>query len=99
MTLSARGLFLCSVCLATGLAGPPTVACDKEADVKGPVVRTPAAVGQTDASATSRAPAPKWKPGDPVTVKPDLKTDAPPASESEPTSPKPDDPGTKPDRE
>jgi hypothetical protein len=55
--------------------------------VQGPIVREPVAPQSSDAPAQELTPAPQWKPGDPVRVRPDLKTSAQPRV-SEPVTPK-----------
>jgi hypothetical protein len=53
------------------------------APAQGPIVRDPVSPKSSDTPAQELTPAPQWKPGDPVQVRPDLRETPPPPS-SEP---------------
>jgi hypothetical protein len=57
------------------------VECDEEPSVKGPVVHRSVTPQSSDAPARGQAPAPQWKPGEPVRVSPDLKESPQPGEE------------------
>src|SRR6266571_697174 len=63
-------------------------ACYSEAaPAQHPIVHDPVSPKSSDAPAQELTPAPQWKPGDPVQVRPDLKSSSQP-SVSEPVTPK-----------
>jgi len=56
------------------------------APAQGPIVRDPVSPKSSDAPAQELTPAPQWKPGDPVQVRPDLKSSSQPGV-SDPVTP------------
>ncbi len=87
----------CAMCLLSFFSKQASSCadCDKEPSVKGPVVHGPVTPQSSDAPAPGQAPAPKWKPGDRVRVRPDLKksrqTDSESAVEPPASTPQEDD--------
>ena len=77
---TVRGVGVLALLVAFGVNCDPVPA-------EGPTVREPVTPKSIDGPAGNLKPAPQWKPGDPVRVRPDLKTSSPPRV-SEPGAPK-----------
>jgi len=52
--------------------------CNEPSPTQGPILREAVPPKSVDAPAQTRTPAPQWKPGDPVRVRPDLKSSSQP---------------------
>src|SRR5215831_7547595 len=72
--------FLSITLLAFSFAAckPISASRDETGAVQGPIVREPVAPQSSDTPVQELTPAPQWKPGEPVRVRPDLKTSAQP---------------------
>jgi hypothetical protein len=81
--------FLGITMLAFSLAAckPLAAGSGETGPVQGPIVREPVAPKSSDTPVQELTPAPQWKPGEPIRVRPDLKTSAQPRV-SEPVTPK-----------
>jgi hypothetical protein len=66
---------------------PISVNCGEATPAQGPIVREPVSPKSRNAPVQELTPAPQWKPGDPVQVRPDLKSSSPPRV-SDPVAPK-----------
>jgi hypothetical protein len=66
---------------------PISVNCGEATPTQGPIVREPVSPKSRDAPVHELTPAPQWKPGDPVQVRPDLKSSSQPRV-SDPVTPK-----------
>jgi hypothetical protein len=66
---------------------PISANCGEATPAQGPVVREPVSPKSRDAPVQELTPAPQWKPGDPVQVRPDLKSSSQPRV-SDPVTPK-----------
>lgn len=85
-TLRIFGRAMCALALAINQI-PSHANADEEPSVKGPVVREPVKPKSSDVPMQGLPQAPKWKPGDPVRVMPDLKSSTKPKV-GEPVKPK-----------
>ena len=83
------GPYVCATILVLPLSfsDPISANCDEAAPAQAPIVREPVSPKSSDAPVQELTPAPQWKPGDPVQVRPDLRSSAQPRV-SDPVTPK-----------
>jgi hypothetical protein len=83
------GACMCITLLVFPLSSSKLIAAshNEAASAQGPIVREPVSPKSSDAPPQELTPAPQWKPGDPVQVRPDLKSSSQPRV-SDPVTPK-----------
>jgi hypothetical protein len=72
------GSSITALVLSLSLCEPVSASCVEAEPTQGPIVRNPVSPKSSDTPVQEMMPAPQWKPGDPVQVRPDLKSSSQP---------------------